>query len=288
MGLKLVAIVLVWSGLASAALAWGTKIGHPQLADAARAHADRDDSLSRLLREELALEKGILEELAIQKGFDAAIDADIASIPFPRLERSHSLVPELLERTDELIRLEINDSCTSRTCESELVEASIRQILRAGTFAEDNPNPRSQHHFHDPHGDHVSPSSARGLDNSRPYLLGLDVLLAEFGTLFRGGNPLRVFSGIVTAPFDPISSLGLGNFALEGRSALERALNRGAASDAHPANRFALPDAERYLYLGLTRQNRLERRHYLALHLLAFGHVLHLSPGHDERRARPK
>lgn len=276
MRLKLVAIVSSSFALGSAAFAWDTDVAHPRLADAARVHADRDDSFSRLLREELALRKGVFEELAIQRGFDDAVNDDIASIPFSRLEHSHSLFPDLFKSADGLVRVEVNDKCTSSACETDLDGASIAMLLRAGTFAEDNPNPRSQHHFHDPHGDHVSPSSARGLDNSRPYLLGLDVLLAEFGSLVRGGNPLRAFAGIVTAPFDPILHLGQGNFNLEGRSALERALNRDQASDARPRNLFALPDAERYLYFGLTRQNRLERRHYLALHFLAFGHVLHL------------
>jgi len=78
---------------------------------------------------------------------------------------------------------------------------------------------------------------------------------------------------------------GGGDFDFTGRSARDRALGLDGASEADIRNFFALPDAERYLYRSLTVERLDEREHYLALHFLAVGHVLHVlqdmtSPAH--------
>ncbi len=40
----------------------------------------------------------------------------------------------------------------------------MRKLIRIGTYAEDNPNPRSRHHFHDPERSRLF--VGHGLENS--------------------------------------------------------------------------------------------------------------------------
>ncbi len=171
------------------------------------------------------------------------------------------------------------DDADFETCFRGLPRTDIRTLIRIGTYAEDNPNPRSRHHFHDPERGHGS--VGHGLDNSSALSDSLvGALLVEGSTAYyRGGSWLRAIAGVLLAPLRPLFG-GLGNFDLRGRSAVDRALNLtlggSPASDASPGNRFALPDAERYLYKAITAPFEDERENYLALHFVAFGDVLHL------------
>lgn len=146
-------------------------------------------------------------------------------------------------------------------------------LIAVGTYAEDNPNPRARHHFHDPERVHGA-SDNYGLDDSGRIPTRIDSIIADFAAAgFRGGSWLRA-----VASYFGISSLA--NFELRGRSAIDRALNTtrggGPASDDSPSNLLALPDAERYLYRALTDSEEDDRENYMALHFVALGHVLHL------------
>jgi len=178
--------------------------------------------------------------------------------------------------------LEINERCPppsdpeAQDCIAALGRNAVEELLRIGVFGEDNPNKRARHHFHDPvrtHGPAAGgsspPNGNRGLDN------------------------LTIAGGIVESGVEFFTERlrGGGPFGLIGRSALDRALDRSltggslSPSEEDPTNFFALPDAERYLYRSLTAPQGDEREHYLALHFLAMGSVLHLledmsSPGH--------
>lgn len=146
---------------------------------------------------------------------------------------------------------------------------------RSGATAEDNPNIRSSHHFHDPAKEHgppfgnSAPPGNQGLDNrGEPYYGWIYGAVAASATaVFRGG----------------------GLFTLVGRSARDRALdlplNDSLPSTAEPENFLSLPAAEKYLYLGIAGPGEDERSHAMGLHFLAVGSVLHLledmtSPAH--------
>lgn len=284
--LLLVGVILVEGRPAHA---WGNLDNHWRLAEESRLRVDASGRLDRFFRGELGLEDGKNSSLAIQLGFPdaSAIDDDIRTRLTKNVNRDLLLRKE--KDLDEISRIavELNDGppCPRTSaltpCLAQKARFPIDQWLRLGTSAEDNPNPRAKHHFHDPVQEHAPPSGNHGLDNSAEVLAGLDALLVETLTVaLRGGSLLQAVGGIFLFPLRSFTDLDLGNFDFEGRSAVDRALNtprdEGFPSERYPENLFALPDAERYLYLALTRPYEDEREHYLALHVLAVGHVLHL------------
>jgi hypothetical protein len=261
------------------ASAWDNADTHREVTRAALSRASSDGALDRYFQESLGLSSIGVEALPLVREFDGLVDADIGSSAqdpddgsdLSRLNCTLNLFPDGICDGNRLVaedRVRMSQpDCTGQGC----AKYSISRLVRVGSYAEDNPNPRASHHFFDPTREGVE----QGLDNRTEWLVGLDVMLAEFVTLFRGGEPLRVLSGIVTAPLSLVG-LNEGNFGLDGQPATERALGTGAASADHPENLFALRDAERYLYRSLTAPLELEQKHYLALHVLAVGHVAHL------------
>jgi len=236
--------------------------------------ANTGGSFSRFLCEELALRSGLGESLSLTPGFDSRIDEELGSLLSSRLNTSRSRYPEGFGPAPADAHIHF------------LEAAPIERLIRAGTWAEDNPNARARHHFHDPAFTHNFPPGNRGLDDP-PGFPG-DTLLGEYVTyLLRGGDRSRWMQALLLDPTgtDPT----VGNFEYRGRSAIDRVLNRPLSgsypSDEAPRNLFALPDAERYLYRALTAQGEVERESFLALHFVSFGHALHLlqdssSPGH--------
>ena len=270
-----------------AATAWENKKTHPSLTDAAVSHTAE---LDWVLREVYGLEEGLGTELAVQEGFAeergiSGLDKDITGgfFGFSRLSRDKSvasldlpfLFTNVFVTPPDDVRIVVNDRCKPNAgfarCAEGLERAEVEDLLRAGVFAEDNPNIRASHHFHDPLRRHDDPSPVlpgapevpsgnRGLDNTS------DVWLRQFAQEGAIDVVTRVFRGG-------------GTFRLIGRSAKDRALNRPEdepASQAEPRNFFSLVDAERYLHLGLTAPQADEREHWMALHFIAVGSVLHL------------
>jgi len=288
--------ILIFLVGATQAFGFGTKRAHQDLADEAIKRADANGELSKYLRDELGSRRGLDEPLALQFGLDPRIDDDLIVADDPatpaietRLNRSLSRIdeddngPADRPLAPETIRVFFQENCRAApdfdTCFANLQRADVRKLIRIGTYAEDNPNPRSRHHFHDPERSRLI--VGHGLENSNVFSQSLLGTLTIEGVTARGrgGSWLRAIAGVLFLPLRPFF-LDLGNFDLRGRSAADRALNLSSglepASDALPENLFALPDAERYLFLALTAPHEDEREHYLALHFLAVGHVLHL------------
>jgi hypothetical protein len=278
---------------------WDNLYSHEALAEAAVTQVnDRSPVPGAYLRDELGLREGLATGLAVQLGFDSTIDDDLNHHGRSRLLYDLNTLFKGPDPIDEpahkgKVGVELNERCSHgagfETCFAELSRFPAERWLRLGTFAEDNPNPRSQHHFHDPTRVHAPPDGNHGLDNQREYLLGLDVAAGELATTLRGGGLGRALSGLLFSVLSTFFDLEAGNFDLAGISAVDRALNttRGErmASSRDPENLFALPDAERYLHRAIGAATVDEREHYLTLHFLALGHVLHLlqdmgSPGH--------
>ena len=278
--------------------AFGTRRTHEVLADQALEKANQGNTVSIYLESELELREGVDERLAVQFGLDERVDGDLIVRDDSTTEIIETRLNQSLSWRDEddngntvhypnaptdtfapFKRTSCREAPDFDACFAALARAPIRQLLRIGTYAEDNPNPRSQHHFHDPERSHGL--VGHGLDNSSALSDSIFGVLALEGTTTwaRGGSWLRAIAGVFTSPFRPLAG-GVGNFDLRGRSAIDRALNTtgfsGPASDEYPSNLFSLPDAERYLYLALTSQRRDDRENYLALHFVAVGHVLHL------------
>ena len=283
-----IALLLAIASTPTVASAFGTKRAHEVLALRAIVEAGRNGSTERYLRQALDLPLGSQEPLALQFGLDPRVDEDLITDftnmrgIITRLNRSRSLDDE-----DDVGPVEypfapgdslafFDQSCRNApdfdTCFAALERASVARLIAIGTYAEDNPNPRSRHHFHDPERAH-GPSDNYGLDDSNlvPGRIVDDVFADFVAAGYRGGSWLRAI-----ASFFGISSIE--NFGLRGRSAVDRVLNTtrggGLASDEFPENLFALPDAERYLYRALTYPAKDERENYLALHFIALGHVL--------------
>jgi hypothetical protein len=123
---------------------------------------------------------------------------------------------------------------------------SVSDLLKAGAYLEDVPNPRAKHHFHDPYRN-------TGLENK-----------TEHPSLARDVNWWSNFF------------FGL-DFDLTGASALQRVLGtEGGNWESEYVNYFAWPDTRDYFYKSLTDVNEKTREHYLALTFLSLGHVLHL------------
>ncbi len=289
------------------AVAWDNFAAHERLAREALTEARAEQPLARYLHQVLDLADGTNSLLALQLGFDPIrVDPDIqpttleSQAPDPQncdpIQRSW----EGSRLTDNLNWLEddpssprfpsdtiavvLNPRCPDGEAHAACVEAlcrfSVQTWIELGTFAEDNPNARAQHHFHDPVKQHVIPGN-HGLDNQEPVLLGLDALVADTITLFfRGGRWKEFLEGLAQRLGWHSEERNLGNFDLQGLSAVDRALNTPRdgvpASDEGPRNLFALPDAERYLYRAVTAPYADERESFTALYVLAVGHVLHL------------
>lgn len=294
-------LVLRIASVATAALlfggraaAFGITAAHEELARVAVELASQSSSLDSYLRDDLGLNRGLGEPLAVQFGLDAQIDEDLITDASQseaietRLNRSLSALdstangPAFRPFAPFDVRVFFDNGCRTAldfdTCYAALERARVDRLIQIGTYAEDNPNPRSQHHFHDPERSHGA--SGHGLDNSSQLSDSLAGIYAVEGlTLLRGGSWWRALAAVLTFPVRPQAG-GLGNFDLRGLSAIDRALNRPGlgepASEEYPKNLFALPDAERYLYRALTSAAKDDRENYLALHFIALGHVLHL------------
>jgi len=247
-------------------VAWDNKQTHRELTQGALLQFPGPD-LERHIEDTYGLGRGIRTRLAVQTGFDDEIDQkDLLAGPHPsRYERSQSLLEwPPIGKPPEDVRIRIN-RCDGGCDPSAVERFPVEQFLRAGVWAEDNPNVRASHHFHDPEKLHNDPDggsvppSNRGLDNtdSRFAIGDLKQSVAKAVTrLLRGG----------------------GTFELFGRSALDRGLDLPAgdpAGGAEPLNFSDLVDAERYLFAA-AQSPGLEREHYFALHFLAIGAVLHL------------
>lgn len=301
-------IVLVGLLTPTTVSAWDNFVAHEKLADAAITAALTSPGVASNLQENLLLPKGVTQPVAIQLGFDAAIDADISPTnlsfdrstcaPDQRAPAGSRLTDNLNKGDDEFdpfeskfpsrnIAVVLNPACVRTNqdypqCVKELCRSPVQDWIQLGTFAEDNPNARAQHHFHDPVYEHTPPAGNHGMDNHSPLLLGLDALIADaYTTAFRGGDTHRFWSGILGHLAWWSTESDTGNFGLRGLSAVDRALNTprgtgGPPSEKFPKNLFALPDAERYLYRAVTAPYADERESFATLYFLALGHVLHL------------
>jgi hypothetical protein len=257
------------------ARAWGNRRTHPDITDVAFLRAQQVESVKRYLRDYLGLDGDVEAQLELTEGVDTPTDA-------------------------EFFRFQSTKNCFDSPVPGHIkVEHGGHydpaHLLRAGVFAEDVVNARARHHFHDP----LEDTANAGLDNR--FLPVVDVLIAQLGTVCRGEltktRLIKNFTGLLGAPITGLTyyagaNVELGSFDFTGRSALARALNRPSSpggtdfpSQDDPRNLFALPDAERYLYRAITASTAEQREHYLALHFLTLGHIVHLledqtSPGH--------
>jgi hypothetical protein len=278
-GIALCAVV--WGLLApSTAFSWGNSETHQRLADAAFERFNADGSFDEFLRKHYGLEDGFLQstltlrpEISDEPGispvwrtyYDRIADA-FASGRFRVKQCLHQEPPP-------------GDSTLGAGESGAEIQASLQRLLRAGVWAEDVPNPRARHHFHDPEVPHPDPTGNRGMDNQdRTDDLLSDPLTSQIAT------SILCFKNNL---FD-----GPDAFDFTGLSAMDRALNRSPDGGtttpklAPPGpNDFDLSDAERYLYRYVVGQTEAERDHAIALHFLAFAHALHLlqdmsSPAH--------
>jgi hypothetical protein len=265
--------------LPSTGFGWENTLTHPDLTSAA---LNRVQGLDSFLKEQYGLtqgpKRGLQTEFAVQLGFGPPeVDNDVGPggpTNDSRFVRSWNLLDDgIFPFAPENARIDFSQRCASGPgfddCFAALprTDQNVERLLRAGACAEDNPNVRASHHFHDPvyvHDQPVNvtgsvPTGNRGLDNTSPGILHalLQYGISLFTNYLRGG----------------------GDFELFGRSARDRSLNLPAgavASNAAPLNYFALPDAERYLYRAVTASGKDERENSFALHFLAIGSVLHL------------
>src|SRR3972149_2193463 len=153
----------------TAILAWGTESIHWRLADEAvdefnSSQGSSSRVFSTFLQQELDLPKGLDEPLAVQLGFDEAIDKEIGPINRSRLNRSKNLT--FFPKAPDDVYIYLNQRCSGSPdpdCFSNLKRVPIAQLIRAGTWAEDNPNPRARHHFHDPTFEHSPPPGNNGV-----------------------------------------------------------------------------------------------------------------------------
>ncbi len=278
---------------------WDNLENHPNLAITSleRLLADADHRFERYLTEQLDLARGVETNLAVQEGFDFEIDQDLVTltpsehddeIVFLRQSRFEQSLNREIDLTFQLgldpvalttpetvpgdVLIWVNSRCDGApsdpvftSCFESLVRSTVKVLIRSGTFAEDNPNVRARHHFHDPAKSHCPgagcfspPAGNQGMENltrTNRHLFFLEPIILEW---LRGG----------------------GEFNWVGRSARDRALNipldQDEPSREEPPNFFALPNAELYLYRGISAPGIDERQHFMALHFIAVGHVVHL------------
>jgi hypothetical protein len=270
------------------ALGWGNGNTHPDLTEQAATAADeRGGHLGELIRDDLGFANGLDQSLALQLGLDDDVDRDIGRSfgirNYSRLERNLNLTDRFAPVPDG-VRAPLNDGCETATdrasCANQLSRQTVLRLLRLGAYAEDNPNPRARHHFHDPERAHTPPAGSHGLDNNR---FAVDAFLADAITSFFRGGDSQAFLGYLGSLYPGLVGPGTSapaSFDLTGLSAPNRALNVALGSTnpsgESPRNLFALPDGERYLYRALTSEFPDQREGFLALHFLAVGHVLHL------------
>lgn len=268
------AIALVAAlGFPASFWAWDNEFGHDELTKQAARFLELESPVDRYLADELGFDS---DSTAFQLGLDNAIDADARGAG----ERFEFILDR--ERKKPPVEVVLNEAPCARdaafgSCFEIKQRHTARQWIRLGAFAEDNPNPRSQHHFHDPVFEHAPPTGNHGLHDDR--LPGtIDDFLNDVGVELsgRGANPTRSkFRYILTA-----FGFGEKDFDGKGRSAVDRALNRALGtsppSGENPINIHALPDAERYLFRAISSEYPDERELYASAHLIAVGHALHL------------
>ena len=281
---SLLSLPLIVAALPLAAGAWGNRETHPRITDAAVRHAE---DLDRVFRTSMACHMGSIRSLRPDwlrhrsrsrrsrrrsdqhhgaRGWLAfQVDRSFATWP-PFRAAPRDVAIDLVPRCQQAF-----GSATFTACFEIVKDArsEIGKLLRAGSFAEDNPNVRASHHFHDPVKEHDNPLvlfrlfpqpipiGNRGLDNTSDSFFGQaaqEFFFVPVTRLLRGG----------------------GDFRLHGVSARERALGRAEESAFEPVNFYALTDAERYLYRAFTAERPDEREHWMAMHFLAVGSVLHL------------
>ncbi len=307
---RLLLLIVVLTLPPTIAKAWDNFVSHERLSLKAMLAIADDETTLDALAENLGLREGLEQDLGLQLGFDPmGVDLDIQPTtlesqapdpqncnPIQRSWQGSRLTDNLNKTSDEPdpidgalfpspeIGVVLNPRCPDGEDHAACVEAlcrfSAQTWIELGTFAEDNPNGRAQHHFHDPVKQHVIPGN-HGLDNQDPVLLGLDALVADGLTAaLRGGSWTQFLEGLAQKLGWRSEERDLGNFDLQGLSAVDRALNTPRdgvpASDEGPRNLFALPDAERYLYRAVTAPYADERDSFTTLYFLSLGHVLHL------------
>jgi hypothetical protein len=275
------AVLLLGAFAPGAAQAWENMWTHPTLTELSVNRQNKGDALSIRLRDLYGLDAGLNEPLECHLGFPrfAAPDAEVADGRFTETKGLGADDPP------EWVGL---PECEEGPTPTEI---SPRHALSAGVYAEDNPNQRARHHFHDPVFEHPPPAGNRGMDDDR--LVGvLDDMISEAITCTRGGDLERCIKGIQYFPLPWLHHLYRdedGNFSGRGRSARDRAFNLPLGidepSEEDPKSLFSLMDAEAYGYWALAAETDEERQHAAILHLLALGGVLHLlqdqsSPGH--------
>lgn len=184
------------------AAAFGTVRTHEELANAALTQTA--GAIDAYLMRDLDLESGTKTRLAIQIGLVPELATKlITGGPKPYYEGRLNKSQSALEAVDgewrsfpdapERVFYRIPGKCRGQpdfdACYRDLERVDIAQLILIGSYAEDNPNPRSKHHFHDLERSHGwFPAGNHGLDDAKPFLLGLDALVAEATTLARGGS----------------------------------------------------------------------------------------------------
>ena len=280
-GLMLVAPTLCLVLSAADVFAWDNEFGHDRLT--IRAVKPIEVDLANYVHTELGFDG---RETAFQLGLDGLLDEDARGGAGPRFE-----AVLVRDRHSPPVIVTLNEAPSSfgpsfLDCFAAKKRELPKDWIRLGAFAEDNPNSRSQHHFHDPVFDHGSPTGNHGLNDDRfddelasiHLPVTLDNLINDYGVLLtgRGHNPLTSKFGYVA------TYLGTGEreFDLKGRSAPDRALNRPIGtsfpSGETPENVYSLADSERYLFRALTSPYQDQREHYASAHLIGVGHALHL------------
>lgn len=256
------------------AYGWDNEVTHPEITEVAAIRSR--DALSVALERFYGLPEGTRTRLGIRD--DISPLALRAELRLDRFETTHRIGQFGPDAPPE-VAVELDSPCPEgadfEACFASRRRYPIEHLLRSGVYGEDNPNIRAAHHFHDPAKTHGNPRALsapvalpadnRGQDNTTVVSqLYFDELLAYFATnLFRGG----------------------GDFGLFGRSAQDRALGIRNGNSGPPPNLFDLPWAERYLARSVSAPTLELREHYMALHFLSIGSVLHLledmsSPAH--------
>jgi hypothetical protein len=189
-------LVCAASSTPTSGFAWGNKDTHLRLTEAGVA---RYTEIESFLRDQYDLREGLATQLAVQPGFGPeALDNDLepgGPAHASRFARSWNLLDgfRIFPAAPLDARIKLAERCPQppeNACLAALPRQDVLQLLRAGSWAEDNPNIRASHHFHDPVKLHGQPTGNRGLDNSSGSVLGWirDQLVGVGSLLFRGGS----------------------------------------------------------------------------------------------------